>query len=443
MSLKNKSKDEHVHTNNEEKIVIGMVGLGYVGLPVALGFSKKYSVIGYDVSPKRVQTLSNFEDYTGEVTGEQLKNSGIVFTTDEKKLNQCSFIIVAVPTPISTSKEPDLTYLKNASAVIGKNLSKDAVVVYESTVYPGATEEVCIPILEAHSGLQAGKDFFVGYSPERINPGDKEHTFEVVNKVVSAQDEKTLEKVYQLYQSVITAQVVKASTIKVAEASKILENTQRDINIALMNEVSLIFNKLGIDTFAAIEAASSKWNFIPFHPGLVGGHCIGVDPYYLIHKSKAAGYIPHFLSAAREINDFMPEYIVTSLLKEAVLQKKNPNDLVITVMGVTFKPDIPDIRNSKAIEIIEELQNLGLKVQVCDPHVKKEQFASEALIDLKKLDQLEKADVLLIAVPHSAFITLPVNIFKDLLKDRKGIIMDIKGLLSSSELGDDIVLWKL
>lgn len=426
-----------------EETILGVVGLGYVGLPVAMGFSEKYTVIGYDVSPKRVQTLSSFEDYTGEISSEQLKNSGIVFTNDEKKLKQCSFIIVAVPTPISAGNEPDLTYLKNASAAIGRNLSKDAIVVYESTVYPGATEEVCIPILEAQSGLQAGKDFFVGYSPERINPGDREHTFKVVNKVVSAQDEKTLEKVHQLYQSVITAQVFKASTIKVAEASKILENTQRDINIAFMNEVSLIFNKLGIDTFAAIEAASSKWNFIPFQPGLVGGHCIGVDPYYLIHKSKTAGYIPHFLSAAREINDFMPEYIVTSLLKEAVLQKKNPDSLVITVMGVTFKPDIPDIRNSKTLEIVNDLQNLGLKVQVCDPHVKKEQFAREANIDLKELDQLEKADVLILAVPHSAFTSLSANTFKNLLKDKKGIIMDIKGLLSSSELGDDIVLWKL
>ena len=445
MSNKNqyKVKNSSIEKNTLEKQVIGVVGLGYVGLPVAIGFSKQYRVIGYDINKTRIDTLLNDDDYTGQISGQELKESLIEFTTDEKRLGSCNFIIVTVPTPISVTKEPDLTNLKDASCTLGKNLSKGTIVVYESTVYPGATEEICIPILEAESGLVLGNDFYVGYSPERINPGDKEHTFQTINKVVAAQDEETLDKIYNLYQSVIIAKVFKVSTIKIAEASKILENTQRDINIALMNEISLIFNKLAINTYEVIEAASTKWNFIPFYPGLVGGHCIGVDPYYLIHKSKSAGYNPRFLSSAREINDYMPEYIVKSLLEQITLQKINIKNLVITILGITFKQNIPDIRNSKALEIVTILQNMGLSVQVCDPHVQSDQFNKDTVIDLKEMKQLEKADVLILAVPHNKFTSLPESTFPNLLKDNKGIIMDIKGAMTQNGLNEDIILWKL
>ena len=419
--------------------VIGVVGLGYVGLPVAIGFSKEYKVIGYDINEARISSLNQFYDYTHEITETQLREARIKFTSNEKDLGICNFIIVAVPTPISVNHEPDLTYLKNASTILGKNLAAGTIVVYESTVFPGATEEVCLPILERESGLEAGSDFYVGYSPERINPGDKDHTFQTINKIVAAQDKETLDTIHSIYQRVITAEVYKAASIKVAEASKIIENTQRDINIAFMNEISIIFNKLGINTHEAIEAASTKWNFNPYYPGLVGGHCIGVDPYYLIHKSKSVGYTPNFIESAREINDYMPEYIVKTMLEQITIQKKNLKDFTITVLGVTFKQNLPDTRNSKALEIVEKLKNLDLHVQVCDPHVDHNHFEDE----LKDLHQLEKSDVLILAVPHKFFTSLPVGTFQSLLKDGKGIIMDIKGALTKDELGEDITLWNL
>lgn len=419
--------------------VIGVVGLGYVGLPVAIGFSKEYKVIGYDINEARISSLNQFYDYTHEITETQLREARIKFTSNEKDLGICNFIIVAVPTPISVNHEPDLTYLKNASTILGKNLAAGTIVVYESTVFPGATEEVCLPILERESGLEAGSDFYVGYSPERINPGDKDHTFQTINKIVAAQDKETLDTIHSIYQRVITAEVYKAASIKVAEASKIIENTQRDINIAFMNEISIIFNKLGINTHEAIEAASTKWNFNPYYPGLVGGHCIGVDPYYLIHKSKSVGYTPNFIESAREINDYMPEYIVKTMLEQITIQKKNLKDFTITVLGVTFKQNLPDTRNSKALEIVEKLKNLDLHVQVCDPHVDHNHFEDE----LKDLHQLEKSDVLILAVPHKMFTSLPVGTFQSLLKDGKGIIMDIKGALTKDELGEDITLWNL
>ncbi|WP_443124082.1 nucleotide sugar dehydrogenase [Halobacillus sp. B29] len=419
--------------------VIGVVGLGYVGLPVAIGFSKEYKVIGYDINEARISSLNQFYDYTKEISEEQLREARIKFTSNEKDLGACNFIIVAVPTPISVNQEPDLTYLKQASTILGKNLSPGTIVVYESTVFPGATEEVCLPILERESGLEAGSDFHVGYSPERINPGDKDHTFQTINKIVAAQDKETLDTIYSIYQRVITAEVYKAASIKVAEASKIIENTQRDINIAFMNEISIIFNKLGINTHEAIKAASTKWNFNPFYPGLVGGHCIGVDPYYLIHKSKSVGYTPKFIESAREINDYMPEYIVKTLLEQMTIHKKNLKDLTITVLGVTFKQNLPDTRNSKALEIVEKLKDLDLNIQVCDPHVDHNHFKDE----LKDLHQLEESDVLILAVPHKFFTSLPVSTFQRLLKDGKGIIMDIKGALTQNELGEDITLWNL
>ena len=423
--------------------IIGVTGLGYVGLPVALGFSEKYKVIGYDINEERVGSLANHHDRNGESSSEDLRNSQIDFTTDQAKLNSCHVIIVAVPTPVSIDLEPDFTFLKNVSITIGRNMAKGTIVVYESTVYPGATEEVCIPILEEESGLKAGKDFFVGYSPERINPGDKEQTFHTINKIVSAQDEQTLDKIHNLYQSVISSEIFKAPSIKVAEAAKVIENTQRDINIAFMNEVSLIFNKLNINIHEVIEAASTKWNFLPFYPGLVGGHCIGVDPYYLIHKAKTIGCNPRFISTAREINDRIPEYIVHSLLKLVTLQKMNLENLTVTVLGVTFKQNIPDTRNSKALEIVDQLQDLGVNVQVCDPHVQDNIFIDHTNVNLKEFHQLKKSDVVIYAVPHSFFTDLPVRSILSQLKDKKGIIMDIKGVLSPSDISEPMVLWSL
>ena len=444
MSCENKKKDKIDMTKNrmdneDSNPVIGVVGLGYVGLPVAIGFSKEYKVIGYDINADRISSLSQFYDYTHEISEAQLREASIKFTSNEKDLNNCNFIIVAVPTPISVNQDPDLSYLKKASTILGQNLAAGTIIVYESTVFPGATEEVCLPILEAESGLEAGSDFHVGYSPERINPGDKDHTFQTINKIVAAQDKETLDTIHSIYQRVITAEVYKAASIKIAEASKIIENTQRDINIAFMNEISIIFNKLGINTYEAIEAASTKWNFNPYYPGLVGGHCIGVDPYYLIHKSKSVGYTPKFLESAREINDSMPEYIVKTLLEQITIQKKNIKDLAITVLGVTFKQNIPDIRNSKAIEIVERLKELDLNVQVCDPHVDPDHFKGE----LKDLHQLEKSDVLILSVPHKFFTSLPVSTFQSLLKEGSGIIIDIKSALNKDELGENITLWNL
>ncbi|WP_430788542.1 nucleotide sugar dehydrogenase [Virgibacillus flavescens] len=434
MSRLNKKKDTY-----ELNQVIGVVGLGYVGLPVAIAFSMEFNVIGYDSNEDRISSLTQYHDYTHEISEELLRESQITFTSNEQELSSCTFIIVAVPTPISANHEPDLSYLNNASTVIGKNLAPGTIVVYESTVFPGATEEVCIPILESESGLKAGSDFYVGYSPERINPSDKENTFQTINKLVAAQDEKTLDRIHALYQRVITAKVYKAASIKVAEASKIIENTQRDINIAFMNEISVIFDKLGINTHEAINAASTKWNFTPYYPGLVGGHCIGVDPYYLIHKSKSVGYTPKLLESAREINDYMPEYIVKTLLEKIKIQKKNIKGLSVTVLGITFKQNIPDTRNSKAIEIVEKLKKLSIDVQVCDPHVDHQHFKGE----LCDLHQLKKSDVLILAVPHKCFTSLPVSTFQSLLKKDNGIIIDIKGVLNKDELGEDIILWNL
>lgn len=422
---------------------IGIVGLGYVGLPVAIGFADKYNVIGFDVNKSKIDSFKKHVDTTGEFSSTELKEASINFTTEERRLSECSYIIVAVPTPITLTKEPDLTYLESASTIIGKNLTSDTIIVYESTVYPGTTEEICIPILEAYSNLTAGIDFHVGYSPERINPGDKEHTFKSNNKVISAQNDHALEKMCEVYRNVLSAEIYKAPSIKVAEASKIIENTQRDVNIALMNELSLIFDKLDIDTHEVIHAANTKWNFFPFTPGLVGGHCIGIDPYYLIYKSKLEGYNPAFLSSARAINDYIPEYVVQSLLNLIIAHKLNLQDIRITVLGITFKEDISDIRNSKSIEIVDKLQQLGLSVQVCDPHVSREQLDEKSNIGLTEINQLKKANIVIFAVPHKEFKDQDDEFLNDLLKANQGIMMDLKGIIPRDILHQDTLLWRL
>lgn len=454
LAMTNRKNKKHVEEidsfleedKNRNKQTIGIVGLGYVGLPVAVGFAKAYHVIGFDVNQHKLEALQKNVDHTGEFSTEELKDADIHFTSKEQELCTCRYIIVTVPTPITSTNEPDLTFLKQASVMIGRNLTPGTIIVYESTVYPGTTEEICIPVLETDSNLKAGVDFHVGYSPERINPGDKEHTFTGNNKVISAQNAYALEKIASLYQSVLHAKLFKASSMKVAEACKIIENAQRDINIAFMNELSLIFNKLDIDTYEVLEAANTKWNFLPFTPGLVGGHCISVDPYYLIYKAKLAGYSSTFLSAARAINDDMPAYVVQSLLQLIIMRKLNVQNIRITVLGITFKENLPDIRNSKSIEIVDQLQQLGLNVQICDPYVTQEKLNKldiSSTIDLKAYDQLDKADIVIAAVPHQAFKLQNSDFLKELLPNNQGIIMDLKGVILKSSVPEDTTLWRL
>ena len=346
---------------------ISVIGLGYVGLPVAVAFGKKNRTIGFDVNAERIRELQEGHDRTGEVSSEELAKTDLAFTNSIDELRKADFHIIAVPTPVDDAKRPDLSILLKASETVAKALKKGDIVVYESTVYPGATEEDCVPVLERVSGLTFGSDFTVGYSPERINPGDKEHTFTKIMKVVSGSDSATLEIVASVYESVVTAGVHRAASIKVAEAAKVIENTQRDLNIALMNELALIFDRLGIDTLDVLEAAGTKWNFLPFRPGLVGGHCIGVDPYYLTHKAEKIGYIPQVILAGRRINDDVGKFIAQRTIREMIHAGQNILGATVTVLGLTFKENCPDIRNSKVIDIIRELQDYGINVQVHDP----------------------------------------------------------------------------
>lgn len=422
---------------------VGIVGLGYVGLPVAVGFSKKYDVIGFDIDKGKIESLNRNDDPTGQFSKETLKNCSIKFVSDAQALKTCNFIIVTVPTPITKSSEPDLTYLKEASFLIGKHLSKEATIIYESTVYPGTTEDICIPILEETTGMTAGVDFYVGYSPERINPGDKEHTFQTTTKIVSGQNDEVLNRIYSLYKSVIDADVYKAPSIKVAEAAKLIENVQRDINIALMNELSFIFHRLSIDTQEVLEAAKTKWNFIPMSPGLVGGHCIGIDPYYLIYKSKQHGYHPTFLTSAREINDLTPEYIVQALLRLIVLHKFNVKDMRITVLGTTFKENISDTRNSKALEIIDHISQFNIPVQVCDPHASHLTLKNKKHVYIKQFNELEKADIVILAVPHREFLVDNFNGIKHVVKEEKAVLMDIKGVVPKDTMSEHVIIWRL
>jgi len=434
-------KKQPIRTDSFEAVgfpVVGVAGLGYVGLPVAIAFGEKFRVIGMDTNKNKINQLSKGIDPNGELSTEQLENKKLEYVSKPYKLQECTHIIVAVPTPITDLDEPDLTLLKDATKMIGENLSQHTTIIYESTVYPGTTEEVCIPLLEKYSGFTAGIDFQVGYSPERINPGDEDHTFKNSPKVIAGQTPLALENIYTLYEKVLEADIYKAPNIKVAEAAKIIENTQRDINIAFMNELSLIFEKLEIDTDEVLQAANTKWNFLPFSPGLVGGHCIGVDPYYLIYKSKQKGYMPTFITAARTLNESMPEHVVYSLLKLAMLQKLNIKDVRITVLGITFKENIADIRNSKSIEIVNQLQQLGLSIQICDPYAPTEING----IPLTPFHQLKKSSVLILTVPHKEFLEKTEDDFLDLLSDDYGIIMDLKGIFPVNEL-NNYMIWRM
>ena len=382
---------------------IAVVGLGYVGLPIAVAFGKRQRVIGFDINKAKIAELQKGLDRTGEVSSADLKASDVQYTFQPSDLKTADFIIVAVPTPINEALQPDLTALRKSSELIGANLSPGSIVVFESTVYPGATEEVCQPILEQTSGMKCGVDFKLGYSPERINPGDKEHTLEKIIKVVSAQDDASLEIVAKTYELVVKAGIHRASSIKVAEAAKVIENTQRDLNIALMNELALIFHRLGIDTKSVLDAAGTKWNFLKFSPGLVGGHCIGVDPYYLTAKAESVGYHPQVILAGRRINNGMGKFVAEQTMKLLGQLPRPVNDLKVAVLGLTFKENVPDLRNSKVPDIIQELREYGVQVLVHDPIAESEEAVAEYGIHLSKWNDLKNVDGLIVAVAHRAY----------------------------------------
>jgi UDP-N-acetyl-D-galactosamine dehydrogenase len=424
--------------------IVGVVGLGYVGLPLAVAFGKKIQTIGFDLSIEKIESYKRHRDPTGEVSDDDLKAaSQLQVTTDPTALKACDYIIVAVPTPVDEAHQPDFSPLVGSSKSVGQNLKKGAIVVYESTVYPGATEEICIPILEQYSGMKWLRDFHVGYSPERINPGDKEHTLTKILKVVSGDDADTLEKVAQLYESVITAGVHRASSIKVAEAAKVIENTQRDLNIALMNELALIFHKIGIDTLEVLQAAGTKWNFLPFRPGLVGGHCIGVDPYYLTHKADMLGYHPQVILAGRRINDGMGKFIAEQAVKLMITAGSQVKGAKVTVLGLTFKENCPDLRNSRVIDVINELRSYGVEVHVHDPVPDAGEAKHEYGITLETWEQLPKSDAIVLAVSHKEFAARPLSDYQAKLS-ANGVLADVKAVFDPQAVkAAGIPFWRL
>ena len=422
---------------------IAVVGLGYVGLPVAVAFGTLGPVTGFDVDKAKIDELRRGEDRTGEVSKADLQKAPITFTDDPSALKAADFIIVAVPTPINAALQPDLTFLMRASELIGAHMKAGTIVVYESTVYPGATEEICGPILERCSGLRCGTDFKLGYSPERINPGDKEHTFERVVKVVAGMDADTLEAVAQTYARVVTAGVHRAPSIKVAEAAKVIENTQRDLNIALMNELTLIFHRLDIDTHAVLEAAGTKWNFLRFTPGLVGGHCIGVDPYYLTTKAESVGYHPQVILAGRRINNGMGVYVAEQTVKALSRRGQSAAGARIAVLGLTFKEDVPDVRNSRVPDIVRELKQYGVEVVVHDPLVASADAEREYGISLAAWESLKNVDGLVLAVPHRAYREMGSAALLRILTNNSGVVMDVKGLFAPDSLPPGISYWRL
>lgn len=406
--------------------IVAVVGLGYVGLPLAVEFGKKFETIGYDLSETKVKHYQNHYDPTGEVSGNDLKAATrLGVTADPSGLARADFIIVAVPTPVDAAHQPDFSPLVSSSTTVGRFLKPGAVVIYESTVYPGATEEICVPILERESGLKWMQDFHVGYSPERVNPGDKERTITKITKVVSGDDAETLDKVARLYESVIAAGVHRASSIKVAEAAKVIENTQRDLNIALMNELSVIFDRLGIDTLEVLQAAGTKWNFLPFRPGLVGGHCIGVDPYYLTHKAEMLGYHPEVILAGRRINDGMAAYVAQQTVKQLIRAGGPVKNAKVNILGLTFKENCPDLRNSKVADVVRELRDFGCEVTVHDPVAEPHEAVHEYGIELTKWEDLPEADAVVAAVSHKEYLALPQTELMSKLK-HGGVFVDVK-----------------
>ena len=422
----------------KKESTVALIGLGYVGLPIALAFAKKVKVIGFDINEKRVGLMKKGIDPSFELSKDDFKNSDIRFTHQIEDLKKANFFIVAVPTPIDEHNLPDLSPLINASITVGKVLKKGDYVVYESTVYPGCTEEDCIPVLEKHSGLKFIKDFKVGYSPERINPGDKEHTITKILKIVSGCDKESLDNISKIYEIIVEPGTHKASSIKVAEAAKIIENTQRDVNIALMNELSIIFNKMNINTYDVLAAAGTKWNFLKFFPGLVGGHCIGVDPYYLTHKAESLGYHARVINSGRYVNDSMGFYVAKTTVKKIIAAGKNISKSKVLIMGATFKEDVSDIRNSKVSDIVKELKSFGVKVEIVDPHAKNEELKHEYGFGLSKLGK--GYDGVIVAVNHQEYKKLDEKYFKSILSN-KGVLVDVKGIYRNHIKG--ITYWSL
>ncbi len=424
---------------------VAVVGLGYVGLPLAVAFGRKIKTIGFDLSESKIENYRNYCDPTGEVSNNELETAThLHVTTDASRIAEADYVVVAVPTPIDETRRPDLSPLVSASTTVGQNIKKGAVIIFESTVYPGATEEVCVPILEKESGLKWKDDFFIGYSPERINPGDKVHRLETIVKVVAGDSDETLEKVAQLYELVIDAGVYRASTIKVAEAAKVIENTQRDLNISLMNELAIIFDRLGIDTLDVLEAAGTKWNFLNFRPGLVGGHCIGVDPYYLTHKAEMTGYQPQVILAGRRINDGMGKYIAEKTVKRMIAAGSSIKGAKVILLGLTFKEDCPDLRNSRVIDVIDELETYGIDVSVHDASADSEEAEHEYGVSLKTWDELEPSAAVIVAVAHEMYRDMPAETMKTKFDSAGACFIDVKSLYNNdyyAQLGVDY--WRL
>lgn len=430
--------------NKKEKL--SLIGLGYVGMPVAVAFAKKLDVIGFDINKEKIDLYKKGIDPTNEVGNETIAKTSVFFTSDEKDIAKAKFHIVAVPTPVKEDKTPDLSPLIGASKTLGRNLTKDSIVVYESTVYPGVTEDICVPILEKESGLKCGVDFKVGYSPERINPGDKVHRLETIVKVVSGMDEESLDIIAKVYELVVEAGVHRAESIKVAEAAKVIENSQRDINIAFMNELSIIFNKLGISTNAVLEAAGTKWNFLKFSPGLVGGHCIGVDPYYLTYKAEQLGYHSQIILSGRRINDNMGKYVAENIVKNLIKAEVQIKDSKVAVLGLTFKENCPDIRNTKVVDIIKELKEYGINPLITDPLSDKQEAYREYGLELTDISDICELDALVVAVGHKEYVSMGQKEIEKMFnkKNKTKVLIDIKGILDKKEFEkENYIYWSL
>ncbi len=412
---------------------LSLIGLGYVGMPIAVAFARKIDVIGFDLNTEKIELYRNGIDPTHEVGNEVIRNTTVEFTSEETRLREAKFHIVAVPTPVNVDHTPDLSPVKGASEILGRNLTKGSVVVFESTVYPGVTEDICVPILEKESGLKCGVDFKIGYSPERINPGDKIHRLETIKKIVSGMDEETLDCVARVYELVVEAGVHRAESIKVAEAAKVIENSQRDINIAFMNELSIIFNKMGIDTKSVLEAAGTKWNFLKFYPGLVGGHCIGVDPYYLTYKAEMLGYHSQIILAGRRINDDMGKYCAENCVKNLIASNKAVNGAKVAILGFTFKENCPDTRNTRIIDIVRELKEYGIQPVVSDPEADAVEAKKLYDIDFVDLNTIKNMDAVILAVAHQEFVSLTKEQIDSFYGEGTKVLLDIKGILDRIE----------
>jgi len=443
--LEKSDRQAEVRSESGQRLAtVAVVGLGYVGLPLAVEFGKRRPTVGFDLSRKKIENLQRRTDTTGEVSAAELEKARFLrVTPDPVGLEHAEFVIVAVPTPINAARQPDLAPLESASVTVGRHLRPGATVIYESTVYPGATEEVCVPILEKQSGMRWRQDFHVGYSPERINPGDREHSLANIVKVVSGDDPETLEKLADLYESVVNAGVHRVSSIRVAEAAKVIENTQRDLNIAFVNELAIIFDKLGLDTVEVLNAAGTKWNFQHFRPGLVGGHCIGVDPYYLTHKAELVGYHPEVILAGRRINDGMGAHIARKTVQQMILAGRNIKGARVNVLGVTFKENCPDVRNSKVIDVIHELRGFGVETFVHDPAADAVEVLHEYDLRLRSWEDLPAGDALILAVSHRQFLNLPASTYMEKVV-RRGCIIDVKSVLDPAPFRKEgLRVWRL